>query len=121
MVTNSILNYILDNHSWGLGFGIPCIAMGLALAISLLGTRTYRFSSQGDEKSPFIRIGSVVVKAARNWRRSVPSEEQIWETQSHQGSQQFKFLNKALLAPDGSKDEGMTLCLKMQKQISTDS
>ena len=64
--------------------------MGFALAIFLLQTTTYRFSSKSDEKNPFVGIGSGVVKAARNWRSSVPSEEQIWETQSHQGSQQFK-------------------------------
>lgn len=90
IVTISILDYIQDNLSWGLGFGIPCIAMGLALAIFLLGTRTYRFSSKHDEKNPFMRIGSVAVKAIRNWQRSVPVEVQTWETQPHQGSQQFK-------------------------------
>ncbi|CAK9135407.1 unnamed protein product [Ilex paraguariensis] len=109
MISLWILNYIQDNLSWGLGFGIPCIVMGLALVIFLLGTTTYRFSIKGDEKSPFIRIGQVFVKAARNWQTTTSAisiEEEARGTLPHQGSQQFKFLNKALLAPDGSKEDG---------------
>uniref|UniRef100_A0A803M354 Uncharacterized protein n=1 Tax=Chenopodium quinoa TaxID=63459 RepID=A0A803M354_CHEQI len=39
----SVLNYIQDNVGWGLGFGIPCIIMTIALVIFLLGSQTYRF------------------------------------------------------------------------------
>ncbi|CAK9139841.1 unnamed protein product, partial [Ilex paraguariensis] len=93
MISLWILNYIQDNLSWGLGFGIPCIVMGLALVIFLLGTTTYRFSIKGDEKSPFIRIGQVFVKAARNWQTTTSAisiEEEARGTLPHQGSQQFK-------------------------------
>jgi peptide/histidine transporter 3/4 len=93
LVSLSILNYIQDNLSWGLGFGIPCITMVAALAIFLLGTRTYRYSIQGEEKSPFVRIGRVFAAAVRNWR-TTPSamaiEEEARGTLPHRGSEELK-------------------------------
>ncbi|KAI3807063.1 hypothetical protein L1987_22983 [Smallanthus sonchifolius] len=104
-----VLSYIQDNLSWGLGFGIPCIIMGLALIMFLLGTMTYRFPKKTEDKSAFVRIGQVFVEAARNWRATLSMaslEEQACETFTHQGSQQLRFLNKALLSPDGSNESG---------------
>ncbi|CAA2964083.1 NRT1 PTR FAMILY -like [Olea europaea subsp. europaea] len=103
------LNYIQDNLSWGLGFGIPCIVMCLALILFLLGTTTYRFSMKSDERSPFARIGQVFLNAARNWRTTpaeISKEEEAQGILPYEGSQQFKFLNKALLASNGSKEDG---------------
>ncbi|KAK3003949.1 hypothetical protein RJ639_019225 [Escallonia herrerae] len=108
LVTVSIINYIQDNLSWGLGFGIPCVVMGIALFIFLLGTMTYRLSIRSDEENPFIRIGRVFLRAANNWR-TTPSAISVEEEArgTLPGSQQFRFLNKALLLPDGSKKEGI--------------
>ncbi|KAI4332148.1 hypothetical protein L6164_017081 [Bauhinia variegata] len=103
------LNYIQDNVSWVLGFGIPCLAMIIALVVFLLGTRTYRFIiNEKDEKSPLVRIGSVFVAAIRN-RRTTQSEIVI-RNETHgitpcQSSEQFNFLNKALFPPKGSKED----------------
>uniref|UniRef100_A0A2N9F396 Major facilitator superfamily (MFS) profile domain-containing protein n=1 Tax=Fagus sylvatica TaxID=28930 RepID=A0A2N9F396_FAGSY len=108
-VTMFVLSYIQDNVSWGLGFGIPCILMVIALGVFLLGTRTYRYSVKGDEKSPFLRIGRVFVAAVKNWRTTplaIDIEEEDQATLWHHSSKQFKFLNKALLSPDGLKEEG---------------
>ncbi|KAJ7949667.1 protein NRT1/ PTR FAMILY 5.10-like, partial [Quillaja saponaria] len=109
LVIVTILNYIQDNLSWVLGFGIPCIAMVIALLVFSLGIRTYRFSFQGDEKRPFSRIGRVFVLAIRNWRTTplaIATEEEACGILPHQSSEQFKFLNKALIAPDGSREGG---------------
>ncbi|KAI7756185.1 hypothetical protein M8C21_032391 [Ambrosia artemisiifolia] len=109
MVGIFVLSYIQDNLSWGLGFGIPCVVMGLALVMFLLGTMTYRFPKKTEDKSAFVRIGQVFVVAARNWRTTWSAgflEEQACETFTHQGSQQFRFLNKALLSPDGLNESG---------------
>ncbi|KAI8030035.1 Protein NRT1/ PTR FAMILY 5.10 [Camellia lanceoleosa] len=50
------LNYILDSINWGLGFGIPCISMVVALVVFLIGTRTYRYTIKGHNNNPFLRI-----------------------------------------------------------------
>ncbi|KAL9254431.1 NRT1/ PTR FAMILY 5.10-like protein [Drosera capensis] len=84
----SALFYIQDN---GLGFGIPCLIMGIALAVFLLGSRTYRYSSNLIEENPFPRIGRVFVTAARNWRSKSPVDDKL-EAQgvaSYQGSLQL--------------------------------
>ncbi|XP_038877113.1 protein NRT1/ PTR FAMILY 5.10 [Benincasa hispida] len=106
--TVCILSYVQDNLSWSLGFGIPCIAMVFALVIFLLGTRTYRFSSRGDEENPFVRIGRVFIIAVRNWRvnsSEIAREEEIRGLLPHHNSKQFRFLNKALIVPDSSKED----------------
>ncbi|KAL3735808.1 hypothetical protein ACJRO7_024868 [Eucalyptus globulus] len=103
-----IVNYIQDNLNWGLGFGIPCVSMGAALVLFLLGTKTYRYSIKSDERNPFSRIGSVFATAARNWKtttKALAADEESRGTLPYEGSGQFKFLNKALLSPDGSKGD----------------
>ncbi|KAK6152824.1 hypothetical protein DH2020_012463 [Rehmannia glutinosa] len=103
-----VLNYIQENLSWELGFGIPCIVMCFALVIFLLGSMTYRFPTNNDERNPFVRIGRVFVKAARNWRTApniISVEEEAQQIMPHQITK-FKFLDKAVLAPDGSEEDG---------------
>ncbi|KAI9073155.1 hypothetical protein K1719_044887 [Acacia pycnantha] len=95
-----------DNLSWVLGFGIPCIAMIAALILFLLGTKTYRFTVEGQKRSPFIRIGRVFVAAIRNRQLALP--EIAFKDEAGnivQCSKQFNFLNKALFSPNGSKQE----------------
>ncbi|KAL1324873.1 protein NRT1/ PTR FAMILY 5.10-like [Arachis ipaensis] len=105
MGTLWILNYIQDNLSWVVGFGIPCAVMIIALLVFILGTWTYRFNVKGHGKSPFLRIGRVFVTAAGN-RQAETIQEETSGTLPPQISQQFNFLNKALLAPDCSIKEG---------------
>ncbi|KAL0314110.1 UNVERIFIED_CONTAM: protein NRT1/ PTR FAMILY 5.10 [Sesamum angustifolium] len=104
LVAFSVLSYIQENLSWELGFGIPCIAMCLALILFLLGSMTYRFRINSDQRNPFVRIGWVFMKAARNWHAAptvISIEEEAQQILPYEG-----FLDKALLTPDGSEDSG---------------
>ncbi|XP_028807739.1 protein NRT1/ PTR FAMILY 5.10, partial [Neltuma alba] len=98
------LNYIQDNLSWVLGFGIPCLVMIIALIVFLLGTKTYRFNViEVLDKSPFMRIGRVFAVASRNRRKSlsnIVTDEEFCAHKAHQCSRQFTFLHKALLGPN---------------------
>ncbi|KAJ9675948.1 hypothetical protein PVL29_024762 [Vitis rotundifolia] len=114
-VSYLIMSYIEDNVSWILGFGIPSLFMVLGLLLFLFGTRTYRYSIKKNERSPFVRIGRVFVAAAKNWKTTPPVEatEEVAQENlpPHQGSNQFKFLNKALLLPGGSGEKGKACSL----------
>ncbi|XP_042508675.1 protein NRT1/ PTR FAMILY 5.10-like isoform X2 [Macadamia integrifolia] len=108
----TILNYIQDNMNWGLGFGIPCVSMVLALLVFLLGTKTYRYHFKDERGSPLMRITRVFFLAAKNWRMIPPAsivEEEAGETHLSHGAHQYKFLDKALIAapdnPDGQKKD----------------
>ncbi|KAL9269822.1 NRT1/ PTR FAMILY 5.10-like protein [Drosera capensis] len=102
----SALNYIQDYLNWALGFGVPCIIMFIALVIFLLGTRTYRYMIKSEERSPFVRIGGVFATAARNWRTSASAIVAEQDANGILPRRGLRFLDKALVAPDGSKKDG---------------
>ncbi|XP_028773299.1 protein NRT1/ PTR FAMILY 5.10 isoform X1 [Neltuma alba] len=109
LLTLSFLNYIQENFSWVLGFGIPCLAMLIALVVFLFGTKTYRFHFEKNNRSPFVRIGRVFAAAIRNRRITVSDiaiKDEACNIIPCQCSKQLnRFLNKALFAPKGSKEE----------------
>ncbi|KAK4490038.1 hypothetical protein RD792_000692 [Penstemon davidsonii] len=107
LVALSVLNYIQENMSWELGFGIPCIVMCFALTGFLLGSTTYRFRINSDKRNPFVRIGRVFVKAAVNWQVSsvaISIEEEARNVLHHEDGD-FKFLDKALITNNGSSEK----------------
>ncbi|KAL2893512.1 Protein NRT1/ PTR FAMILY 5.10 [Bienertia sinuspersici] len=108
----SVLNYIQDNVGWGLGFGIPFIIMTIALVIFLIGIPTYRHIVTGEERNASVRIGRVFVAAARNWhikQSIIDVEEESQGFCPTHGSEQFRFLNKALVS-SSSDDKGKACC-----------
>ncbi|CAA7052423.1 unnamed protein product [Microthlaspi erraticum] len=110
LATRLVSNYVQENLSWALGFGIPCLSMMLALFLFLLGTRTYRFSIGGEGKeegrrkhnNPFVRIGRVFVAAAKN-RRQTSSETLL--LLPVQTSTKFRFLDRAAISCDSAEVE----------------
>lgn len=48
VIALSVLNYIQDNLSWELGFGIPSLVMCFVLILISTGISTYRFKINGE-------------------------------------------------------------------------
>ncbi|XP_039132873.1 protein NRT1/ PTR FAMILY 5.10-like [Dioscorea cayenensis subsp. rotundata] len=75
MLFTTVLNYVQDSVSWGFGFGIPCMAMVLALIVFLSGSRTYRYWIL-EVTSPFIRIGKACWQASTVKASQTEEEEE---------------------------------------------
>ncbi|KAF7836405.1 protein NRT1/ PTR FAMILY 5.10-like [Senna tora] len=68
--------------------------------------------NEGNQKNAFVRIGRVYALAIRNRRASLSDikfNDEISAFFSHPCSKQFNFLHKALLAPNGSKEQACSL------------
>ncbi|PNY00007.1 peptide transporter PTR1-like protein, partial [Trifolium pratense] len=80
LIAASLLVWIQDNVSWGLGFGIPAVAMAIAVVSFFSGTRLYRNQKPGG--SPITRICQVIVASIRKYNVEVPEDEShLYETQ----------------------------------------
>lgn len=81
LISSSVLVWIQDNVGWGIGFGIPAIFMGIAIASFFAGTTLYRFQKPGG--SPITRICQVLVASCRKWNLQVPKDSSLlFETQN---------------------------------------
>lgn len=75
LISSSFLVYIQDNAGWGLGFGIPALFMGFAIASFFSGTRLYRFQKPGG--SPITRMGQVLVASFHKWGVETPNDSSL--------------------------------------------
>lgn len=80
------LNYIQDNISWGIGFGIPCISQVVALIVFVTGRKSYRYSIKTNEKCADSRVSRVSVEGAMN----AYSDQEEQGTTPHLHSTEFK-------------------------------
>ncbi|XP_034900585.1 protein NRT1/ PTR FAMILY 8.3 isoform X1 [Populus alba] len=106
LVLSSLMVYIQDKAGWGLGFGIPALFMGIAIAIFFSGTPLYRF--QRPAGSPITRMCQVVVASFHKRNLEVPQDiSLLYETQEKHStiegtwklahSNELKFLDKAAI------------------------
>lgn len=70
LTASTALVYIQEDVSWGLGFGIPCVTMTVALLTFAAGTRYYIRRPPGG--SPLTRVAQVLVATVRKWDVQVP-------------------------------------------------
>ncbi|TKY56441.1 NRT1/ PTR FAMILY 8.1 [Spatholobus suberectus] len=63
LIAASLLVWVQTNVSWGLGFGIPAVAMAIAVVSFLSGTKLYRNQKPGG--SPLTRMCQVIVASIR--------------------------------------------------------
>ncbi|KAJ6376389.1 hypothetical protein OIU76_025513 [Salix suchowensis] len=80
LVSSSLMVYVQDKAGWGLGFGIPALFMGVAIATFFSGTPLYRF--QRPAGSPVTRMCQVMVASFRKRNLKVPQDSSLlYETQ----------------------------------------
>ncbi|XP_057777726.1 protein NRT1/ PTR FAMILY 8.3-like [Salvia miltiorrhiza] len=75
LISSSLIVWIQDNAGWGLGFGIPALFMGFAIASFFSGTNLYRFQRPGG--SPVTRMCQVLVASFRKWNLAVPDDSSL--------------------------------------------
>nr|GMD92341.1 protein NRT1/ PTR FAMILY 8.3-like [Ipomoea batatas] len=75
LVSSSLIVWIQDNAGWGLGFGIPALFMGLAIASFFAGTPLYRFQKPGG--SPLTRMCQVLVASIHKWNVTAPIDSSL--------------------------------------------
>ena len=80
LVSSTLIVWMQENAGWGIGFGIPALFMGIAIASFFSGTPLYRFQKPGG--SPLTRMCQVIVASCRKWTLEVPQDGTLlYETQ----------------------------------------
>ncbi|GMH23040.1 hypothetical protein Nepgr_024883 [Nepenthes gracilis] len=75
LIAGSVLVYIQTHVGWDWGFGIPAVAMAIAVVSFFSGSRFYRLQQPGG--SPLTRIFQVVVSSFRKINIKVPSDKSL--------------------------------------------
>ncbi|GLT43299.1 hypothetical protein SLA2020_172610 [Shorea laevis] len=106
ILSSSIIVYVEDSISWGLGFGICAASNFVGLVIFLLGNRFYKHDKP--QGSPYTGLARVIVAAIQ--KRNIPlssiSEDYYHEkderskTMGATPPQSLRFLNRAALKTD---------------------
>ncbi|GMP86315.1 hypothetical protein CsSME_00039131 [Camellia sinensis var. sinensis] len=68
----TVVVYVQDNVSWGLGLGIPTIAMAVSVIVFVLGSPLYKKVKPSG--SPLVRMAQVVVAAVKKRKEVGPHD-----------------------------------------------
>ncbi|KAK9664460.1 hypothetical protein RND81_14G043300 [Saponaria officinalis] len=110
----TVIVYIQDNVSWGLGLGIPTIAMAISVVAFVGGYPLYYKAKPGG--SPLVRMFQVAVAAWKKRNAAMPADagslyqnKEIDALISVDGrllhTDQFKWLDKAAIPTEGEAKE----------------
>ncbi|KAG0468239.1 hypothetical protein HPP92_017567 [Vanilla planifolia] len=75
LIASSALVYVQTHVGWDWGFGIPAVAMAIAVVSFFIGTRLYRHQKPGG--SPLARISQVLVASIRKYDVKVPDDKSL--------------------------------------------
>lgn len=110
LIAASALVYIQEHVGWDWGFGVPAVAMGIAICSFFIGSPRYRHQKPGG--SPLTRIAQVIVATSRKLHLKVdPShlyelrdnESGIEGSRKLKHTKGFRFLDKAA-TPKGGEE-----------------
>ncbi|XP_028768238.1 protein NRT1/ PTR FAMILY 3.1 [Neltuma alba] len=109
LVAVTLLVYIQDNIGWGLGLGIPTVAMLISIIAFMVGYPLYRNLEPAG--SPFTRLMQVAVAAFRKRKVNVGDPKLLYENDELDApislggklthTEQMKFLDKAAIVREG--------------------
>ncbi|KNA06465.1 hypothetical protein SOVF_180780 [Spinacia oleracea] len=125
LISSTLVVWIQENVGWDIGFGIPALFMGIAIASFFSGTPLYRFQKPGG--SPLTRMCQVVVASLQNRKLDVPQDttllyetpeklSAIGGTRKLEHSEDLKFLDKASVLSDSDdkwRIEELKLLIRM--------
>lgn len=103
-VSSTVIVFLQDNVSWGLGFGVCVAANAIGLTVFILGKRYYRHIKP--KGSPFMSIARVVIAAIRK-RKVIGTKGYFYGDDAgisriNSGpTDSFSFLNNAALKSEG--------------------
>ncbi|KAK4780186.1 hypothetical protein SAY87_016292 [Trapa incisa] len=102
VVSSTVVVYVQDSVSWGLGFGLCAAANLVGTAILVMGSRYYYHHKP--EGSPFTRLARVVVAAIR--KRKFKLHASISSEYYYHANGDNEFLNKAALKTEADSYDG---------------
>ncbi|KAK7275241.1 hypothetical protein RIF29_16350 [Crotalaria pallida] len=111
LVAVTVLIYVQDNIGWGLGLGIPTIAMFISIIAFIVGYPLYL--NLDPSGSPFTRLIQVVVAAFR--KRKLPHSDSLYQNDELDApislggklhhTEQMKFLDNAAIVTEDDNGE----------------
>ncbi|MED6180074.1 hypothetical protein PIB30_006887 [Stylosanthes scabra] len=105
----SVVVYIQDNLSWGLGFWICALSNLIAVVVFLVGYRYYL--PETPQGSAFVDLARVPVASIRKWKSQLSSSTHDYYSSggtvpvSTIPAKRFRFFNRAALITDGDSIE----------------